>query len=103
MCNNVHTGDVVRLSKGGEPFDVRQPMWEASKMRGQLKDNPYLSNTKAWDVVGFKLVGIHRCPETRTYLQVHQIYDNPPNSQQGGLCQIVLLFLLSSPVLLQLV
>jgi hypothetical protein len=38
----MHTSEVVRLSEGGEPFDIRKHMWEGSEMGGQLKDNPYL-------------------------------------------------------------
>jgi hypothetical protein len=43
----MHTGEVVGVNQGGEPFDIRQQMWEGSKMGRQLEDDPYLSNTKA--------------------------------------------------------
>ena len=47
-------------------------------MVGQLENDPYLSNAKAWDV-GLVQVDVQK--QESMYLQVHQIYHDPPSSR----------------------
>ena len=96
----MHSCEVIGLNQGGKPLDVCQQVWEGSKMVGQLENDLYLSNVKAWDV-GLVRVDVQK--QESMYLQVHQIYHDPPSSPQGGLCQSGLLSLLSSPILQWLV